>query len=322
MTDTATDLVTSTADTVTAAASAPAEALPHPTGEGTDSPAREPGRPRGGRGQRGRDGNRGEGSQGGTGGGDRQGGQTRQAGKPARPQAGREVHPVLQKLFALYPAMFGARFLPLKLGVFQDLLALHPDEFKRDELKVALGLHARSTRYLESVAAGHQRHDLNAQPVEPVAPEHVHHAILEVFRRRQARSRDDLRPYLRTNIINAIEASGLPRQEYADRVRTQDEDLNAVLDDALGELAQQAARREALLRSFEATGKTVDAFADMYGLDLKEATQTLERARQERDAPALVAAPATAPAATGASTGAAEDTDVNAPAATTGDDKP
>ena len=64
--------------------------------------------------------------------------------------------------------MFGAQFLPLKLGVFQDLLALHPDVFKRDELKVALGLHARSTRYLESVASGLPRHDLNGDAVEPV----------------------------------------------------------------------------------------------------------------------------------------------------------
>src|SRR5450756_1861049 len=71
---------------------------------------------------------------------------------PARrknPTRTRQVNPVLEQLFKLYPKMFGSHFLPLKLGVFQDLLALHPDVFKRDELKVALGLHARSTRYLE-----------------------------------------------------------------------------------------------------------------------------------------------------------------------------
>jgi ProP effector len=95
---------------------------------------------------------------------------------------------VLEQLFALYPKMFGARFLPLKLGVYQELLALHPDDFKKEDLKLALGQHARSTRYLEAVAMGAQRHDLNAPAVEPVAPEHVHHAILEVFRRRQVRA--------------------------------------------------------------------------------------------------------------------------------------
>lgn len=73
---------------------------------------------------------------------------------PKAPPRPRKVNPVLERLFELYPKMFGARFLPLKLGVFQDLLALHPDEFKKEDLKIALGLHARSTRYLEAVAAG------------------------------------------------------------------------------------------------------------------------------------------------------------------------
>ena len=180
------------------------------------------------------------------------------------------MHPVLEQLFALYPKMFGAQFLPLKLGVYQELLALHPDVFKRDELKVALGLHARSTRYLESVAAGHPRHDLNGEPVEPVAPEHVHHAIMEVFRRRQARSNEDLRPYARAQLIEAIEASGLSREDYLLCIRQQDEVSVALLDDAFAELAEQAAKRDALRRMFEASGKSVAEFADMYGMDPDE----------------------------------------------------
>ena len=205
---------------------------------------------------------------------------------PAKPQQQarppREVHPVLQHLFALYPKMFGAQFLPLKLGIFQDLLALHPEVFKRDELKVALGLHARSTRYLESVAAGHARHDLNGEPVEPVAPEHVHHAIMEVFRRRQARSNQDLRPYARAQLIEAIEASGLSREDYLLCIRQQDEVSVALLDDVFSQLAEQAAKRDALLRVFEASGKTVAEFADMYGMDPDEVSRTVEWARADQ----------------------------------------
>jgi ProP effector len=197
-----------------------------------------------------------------------------------QPQRTREVHPVLQKLFELYPKLFGAHFLPLKLGAFQDLLAAHPEAFKKDELKVALGLHARSTRYLECVAAGHPRHDLQGEPVEPVAPEHVHHAIMEVFRRRQARSKEDLRPYVRARLIEAIEASGLSREDYAERIRTQDEVATALLDEAFAELAAQAAKREALKRAFEASGKTVEQFADMYGMAPADVTRALERAGQ------------------------------------------
>ncbi len=196
----------------------------------------------------------------------------REAGKaPARP---REVHPVLEKLFELYPKMFGAKFLPLKLGAFQDLLAQNPEVFKRDELKVA-----RSTRYLESVAAGHPRHDLQGEPVEPVAPEHVHHAIMEVFRRRQARSREDLRPGVRARLMEAIEASGLGRAEYLEKVRAQDELTQALLDEAFAEMAVQHAKREALKRAFDASGKTVAQFAAMYGMDPAEVAATLERVR-------------------------------------------
>ena len=186
---------------------------------------------------------------------------------------------MLERLFALYPKMFGAHFLPLKLGVYQELLALHPDVFQRDELKVALGLHARSTRYLESVAAGHARHNLQAEPVEAVAPEHVHHAIMEVFRRRQARSNQDLRPYVRAQLIEAIEISGLSREDYLLCVRQQDELSMTLLDEAFAELGEQAAKRDALRKTFEASGKSVAEFADMYGMNPDDVSQMLERSR-------------------------------------------
>jgi sRNA-binding protein len=136
-------------------------------------------------------------------------------------------------------------------------------------------VHARSTRYLESVAAGHKRHDLNGNPVEDVAPEHVHHAVMEVFRRRQARSKEDLRPWVRSKLVQAIEASGLTREEYTERVNARDELSVALLDEAFAELAEQAARREALRRAFEASGKSLAEFAEMYGMDPAVVKMTL-----------------------------------------------
>ena len=195
--------------------------------------------------------------------------------------APRQVNPVLEKLFELHPNLFGAQFLPLKLGIFHDLLARHPDAFKKDELKLAMGQHARSTRYLECVAAGLARHDLDGVAVEPVAPEHVHHAILEVFRRRQARSKDDLRPRLTMLLKQAIENSGLTLDDYAALVRVQDEATNALLDDAMAELKAEAAKREALMSTFKASGKTEAEFADMYGMNLKLVGSVLARVRAE-----------------------------------------
>ena len=206
--------------------------------------------------------------------------------KQQEPRQARAVNPVLEKLFELHPNLFGAKFLPLKLGIFHDLLARHPDAFKKDELKLAMGQHARSTRYLECVAAGLARHDLDGVLVEPVAPEHVHHAILEVFRRRQARSKDDLRPRLTMLLKQAIENSGLTADDYAALVRVQDEATNTLLDDAMTELKAEAAKREALMDTFKASGKTEAEFADMYGMDLKLVTRVLERVRAEQSAPA------------------------------------
>jgi len=198
----------------------------------------------------------------------------------------RKVNPVLERLFELYPQLFGARFVPLKLGVYEDLLARHPEDFKAEDLKIAMGQHARSTRYLESVAAGLARHDLDGNALDPVAPEHVHHAILELHRRRSQRTGEDLRPQLVARIAKAIEASGLDREAYAVLVRSRDENNNAVVDEALAELAQQAAKREALLRAFEASGRSEQEFAEMYGMKPDDVARTLQRARAERPAPA------------------------------------
>ncbi len=205
-----------------------------------------------------------------------------QAGAEAPGKPGRTVsaQPVLEKLFELYPHLFGAEFLPLKLGIFQELLALHPEHFARDALKVALGVHTRSTRYLQCVAAGKQRHDLQGAAVEAVAPEHVYWAILELFRRRQARSTQDLRPKLRSQLLAAFEASGLTRQDYLTRVQTKDADSTLALEDAFAELDQTLARQEALRTAYETSGKTVAEFADMYGMDRRDVTRALEGKRR------------------------------------------
>ncbi|ATA52523.1 Fertility inhibition FinO [Variovorax boronicumulans] len=224
--------------------------------------------------------------------------QPQQQQQPEAQRAPRKVNPVLERLFELYPQLFGARFVPLKLGVYEELIARHPEDFKAEDLKIAMGQHARSTRYLESVAAGHARHDLDGNALDPVAPEHVHHAILELHRRRSHRNPgEDLRPQLVTRIAKAIEASGLDHEAYAVLVRSRDANNNAVVDEALAELAQQAAKREALLRAFEASGRSEQEFADMYGMKPGDVTRTLQRVRddQKRAAAAAEAAAAAAP---------------------------
>lgn len=192
------------------------------------------------------------------------------------------THPLLDQLAAWYPHLFGAEFRPLKRGIFHDLVAAHAD-MDQAGLKLALSIHTRSTRYLTAVANGQQRHDLQGQAVEAMAPEHVHHALLEVFRRRQqrgGREGEDLADKLRRRIVQAYEASGLTREAYADLVRGRDDKANALLDEALAEAAARAAKDEALLRAFEASGQSAEAFADTYGMTHAAVAQTLARARK------------------------------------------
>ncbi|HEY0200570.1 MAG TPA: ProQ/FINO family protein [Burkholderiaceae bacterium] len=207
---------------------------------------------------------------------------------PHAVRAPRRNHPTLEQLAALYPRLFGASPAPLKRGIFQDLLAAHPEAFEKEALKAALGIHTRSTRYLQVVATGAQRRDLQGQPVEALAPEHVHHAMVELWRRRAGRTPEAeqlaLRAHWCARIARAFDASGLSREAYAELTRTRDEAANLLLDEALTEAATMAAKDEALLRAFEngASSTTVDAFADMYGLNPRVAAQTLERARRRR----------------------------------------
>lgn len=202
--------------------------------------------------------------------------------RPQRPPHSREVHPLLHKLFDLYPKVFGAQALPLKLGIFHELVANHPDLLEAKALREALGQHTRSTRYLEQVATGVQRHDLQGNPVESLAPEHVHQAIMEVVRRDRAGNSPAAQAKLRMRLRNAFEASGLSRGAYAEQVKPPLEAWNSLLDHAYTEEGAAAAKREALLKAFESSGQTLVQFADMYGMDLASTENSLEQAQQER----------------------------------------
>ena len=202
--------------------------------------------------------------------------------------------PTLDKLATLYPKLFGEVFLPMKRGIYQDLLAAHPADIDKDILKEALAFHSRSTRYLIAVSFGQQRHDLTGAPVEAMAPEHIHHALMEVFRRRQGRAAkpqtnnhgrnqgrppEDLHAKLINRITQAQAMSGLSRQAYADLVRSKDEAANAILDEAMQQAATRDAKDEALLSTFTASGETIEVFADMYGMNPRTVAASLERAQ-------------------------------------------
>lgn len=205
----------------------------------------------------------------------------------AQPQAKRAPapsHPVLAQLAAAYPTLFGETPRPLKRGIYADLLAAQGEALDAEGLKAALALHTRSTRYLSSVAAGMARHDLQGRAVEAMAPEHVLHALLEVHKRRQGRSQEDLKPKLRQRIVQAFEASGLSREDYAALLPSRDPAIRDLFDQALDEAAARAAKDAALHRAYSASGMEPDAFAASYGLPAADVKRMLERVKRREKA--------------------------------------
>ena len=65
------------------------------------------------------------------------------------------------------------------------------------------------------------------------------------------------------------------REAYRERFTSPDDNLHALLEDALSMAAQKSARREAMQNALKASGKSVAEFAEMYGLDPIEAKRLL-----------------------------------------------
>lgn len=228
--------------------------------------------------------------------------------KPAAPF--KPAHPVLERLAQLHPALFGAQPLPLKRGIFEDITSTHP-EWDVEELKQGLAIHTRSTRYLQAVSNARARHDLQGQAVEPMAVEHAFHALTELYRRklRHAERADEsqkpalleqAQQWLEHRLTKAIEQSGLRAAVYQESVHTRDATVQATLAQVVKTATEQQARDEAMLHAFEASGSSVSAFAEMYGLTVQEAGLMLARARlhqerlKEQQAAAETSSPASA----------------------------
>jgi ProP effector len=191
--------------------------------------------------------------------------------------------PTLEKLAHHYPGLFGETFLPLQRGIFQELLSAHPDAFTSDTLKAALSAHTRSTRYLNAIANGLPRHNLHGEVTEPMATEHIYQALLEVFKRRKAKPGEDLQAKLCQRIASAYVASGLTRDTYTALVQSKNEAANLALLNAMALAAEHDAKDEATRRAFIASGQTVAAFADMYGLQPLKVEESLARASRFSD---------------------------------------
>lgn len=84
-------------------------------------------------------------------------------------------------------------------------------------------------------------------------------------------------------IVVAFESSGLSREDYVERVQGRDEATNALVAEALAQAEARAAKEEALLRAYTLSGQASEAaFAEMYGMNPRQVSQQLERARRRQ----------------------------------------
>ena len=92
----------------------------------------------------------------------------------------------LQEEFAVF-----RDYSPLAIGIDRQLLARQPG-LDRKMLRMALGMHTHSLRYLKSMEKATQRLDLDGQSVAEVTEEHRSHAaetLRERFRKEAERKK-------------------------------------------------------------------------------------------------------------------------------------
>jgi len=125
------------------------------------------------------------------------------AGSPA--QNARTLLKSLQESFVVF-----RDYAPLAIGIDKQLLARRP-ELERKVLRVALGLHTNSLRYLKSMEKATHRFDLDGNAGEEVTEEHRKHAsetLRERFRkdaeRRKAQREAEARERQRTEKLSQL----------------------------------------------------------------------------------------------------------------------
>jgi sRNA-binding protein len=173
-------------------------------------------------------------------------------------------------LAARFPALFGARVLPIKLRIQADIQTCAPGVFSRKALSIFLHRHTTSTAYLKALMQSAQRHDLDGAAAGDISDEHRQAAAAELERRRGiALARQ------------AAEREAERQQRQATREQCERE--QAAL--AARQAAENEVRREraALLRAYETSTLTRANFCALKGWAEESLEAELTLARQERE---------------------------------------
>lgn len=92
---------------------------------------------------------------------------------PSQPSHFQVARALLKELQEKYPVLRDAQ--PLAIGIDKQLIARQP-EISRKSLRIALGIHTNSLRYLKAMKKASNRFDLDGNPAGDVTEEQRTHA--------------------------------------------------------------------------------------------------------------------------------------------------
>jgi sRNA-binding protein len=184
-----------------------------------------------------------------------------------------------RRLAEQFPALFGGPAQPFKLRIQNDIQERAPGAFSKQALSAFFRRHTHSTAYLQAVAKGTQRFDLDGQPAGELSDEHRQLAVDELARRK-ARHQERRQQEREKMIAERKAAFKAQRQEEAqqrqqrDQQRDQQRQQHRAEDDARRSRVQ-------LLRDFESTRLTESNFCALKGIALADLPALLAQARED-----------------------------------------
>jgi len=119
------------------------------------------------------------------------------------PSPAERARQLLKQLQDSYPVF--ANYSPLAIGIDKQILAQRP-ETERKLLRLALGMHTHSTRYLRAFEKATHRFGLDGQQIVEISDEHRQHAT-EILRERLRKAAE------RKKALRAAEAEAQRRTE-------------------------------------------------------------------------------------------------------------
>jgi sRNA-binding protein len=150
---------------------------------------------------------------------------------PAAPRpAPTDCAPQLKQLF---PALFTGAPKPVKLRIQIDIQERAPGAFSKQALSAFFRRYTGSTSYLNAVAHGKQRFDLDGQPSGEITDEHRQVARDELSRRRanqeQRVALEEEQRHNRARLLHDFERTTLTRANFCALKAVADEELDGLL---------------------------------------------------------------------------------------------